>query len=153
MDCLKNLRLGLVLAGAVLLAACGSTPQLADVRDREWKLAALRTEAGNNILDRDQLVAGGFEDVFTLRFADMVSGRGAPNRYSGPYEAGEDRSLSIKKVAATLMAPIREPEQLKEREFFSYLENAYRWNINQGNLEISTRGEGGAEAVMVFVLE
>jgi heat shock protein HslJ len=153
MDCLKNLRLGLVLAGAVLLAACGSTPQFADVRDREWRLAAVRTEAGNNILDRDQLIAGGFEDVFTLRFADMVSGRGAPNRYSGPYEAGKDLSLSIKKVAATLMAPIREPEQLKEREFFDYLEKAYRWNINQGNLEISTRGEGGAEAVMVFVLE
>jgi hypothetical protein len=42
MDYFKNLGFGLVLAGAVLLAACGSTPQFADVRDREWKLAALR---------------------------------------------------------------------------------------------------------------
>jgi hypothetical protein len=89
MDYFKNLGFGLVLVGTVLLAACGSTPQFTDVRDREWKLAAVRTEAGNNILDRDQLIAGGFEDVFTLRFADMASGRGAPNRYSGPYEAGK----------------------------------------------------------------
>jgi heat shock protein HslJ len=142
----------LVLAGAVLLAACAGVPKFEDIRDREWKLAEVRTEAGNIILDRSQLIAEGFGDVFTIRFADQVSGRGAPNRYSGPYEAGKDLSLRIEKVAATLMAPIREPEKLKEREFFNYLQNVYRWNINQGNLELSARGEGGAEALLVFVL-
>jgi heat shock protein HslJ len=149
----KNTSLALVLAGAVLLAACGSTPQFGDIQNREWKLASVRTGTGNIILDRNQLIAGGFGDVFTIQFADQVSGRGAPNRYFGPYEAGKDRSLSIKNVAATLMAPIREPEQLKEREFFNYLENVYRWNISQGNLELFTRGEGGVEAVMVFTLD
>ena len=150
---LRNMNLGLVLTGAVLLAACGSTPQFGDILNRTWKLASIQTGTGNIILDRNQLIAQGFEDVFTIQFADQVSGRGAPNRYFGPYEAGKDRGLSIKKVAATLMAPIREPDKLKEREFFNYLENAYRWNINQGNLEISTKGEGGVEAVMVFVLD
>jgi hypothetical protein len=74
MDFFKNLGFSLVLAGAVLLAACGSTPQFADVWDREWKLAAVRTVPENIILDRNQLIVGGFEDVFTIRFADMASG-------------------------------------------------------------------------------
>jgi heat shock protein HslJ len=143
----------LVLAGVILLASCGSTPQFEDIRDKEWKLTAIRTKPEDIILDRNQLIDEGFGDIFTLRFAEQVSGRGAPNRYSGPYEAGKDFSLSIKNVAATLMAPIREPEKIKERGFFTYLENAYRWNINKGNLEISTRSEDGVEAVMVFVLD
>jgi heat shock protein HslJ len=143
----------LILAGAVLLAACVSTPQFEDVRNKEWKLVMVQTKPENIILDRSQLEAEGFRDAFTIKFADQVSGKGAPNRYFGPYETGKDLSLSIKNVAATLMAPIREPETLKEREFFNYLENARRWNINQGNLEISTSGEDGVEALMVFVLE
>jgi heat shock protein HslJ len=153
MDYFKNLTFVLVLAGTVLLAACGKPPQLEDMRNREWKLTAVRTVPENIILDRNQLSAEGFEDIFTIQFADQVGGKGVANRYFGPYEAGQDLSLSIKNVAATLMAPLREPEKLTERDFFNYLENAYRWNISQGNLEISTRGKDGAEAVMVFALD
>jgi heat shock protein HslJ len=147
----KTTGFALFLAGAVFCAACGSAPKFSDVRDKEWKLVAVRAEAENIDFDRNQLVAEGFGDIFTIRFADRVSGVGAPNRYSAPYEAGKDLSLSIKNVAATLMAPIREPEKLKERDFFNYLEKVYGWNINQEKrLELSTKGEDGTEAVMVF---
>jgi heat shock protein HslJ len=151
---IKTAGLALMMAGALWLAACGSTPKFSDVRDREWRLTAVRTAPEDIVFDRNLLVDEGFGDIFTLRFsADQVSGKGAPNRYFGPYEAGKDLGLSIKNVAATLMAPIREPEKLKERDFFTYLQNASRWTINQGNLELSTRGENGAEAVMVFAPE
>jgi heat shock protein HslJ len=153
MSYFKNLSFILVLAGMVLLAACGSTPQLGDMRDREWKLTSVRTEPENIILDRNRFTGEGFKDIFTIQFADQVSGKGVANRYFGPYEAGQDFSLSIKNVAATLMAPIREPDKLTERDFFNYLDNAYRWNINQGDLEIFTRGKDGVEAVMVFTLD
>jgi heat shock protein HslJ len=144
----------LMMAGALWLAACGRTPKFSDVRDREWKLTAVRTAPEDIVFDRNRLVDEGFGDIFTIQFsADQVSGKGAPNRYFGPYEAGKDFGLSIKNVAATLMAPIREPEKLKERDFFTYLQNASRWTINQGNLELSTRGENDAEAVMVFAPE
>jgi heat shock protein HslJ len=143
----------LALAGALFLAACGHTPKFEEIRDKEWKLTEVQTEPERIIFDRNQLIEEGFGGIFTIRFADRVSGMGAPNRYVGPYEAGNDRSLSISNVAATLMAPIREPEKLKEREFFNYLENVYRWDLNRGSLELFTRGEGGVEAVMVFVLE
>ena len=144
----------LIVAGILVLAACGSTPQFSDVRNKEWKLIAVQTEAEDITFDRNQLIDEGFGDIFTIQFADQVSGKGAPNRYFGPYEAGKDLSLSIKNVAATLMAPIREPEKLKERDFFTYLGNAYRWNFNkEKRLELSTKGEDGVEAVMVFVTE
>ncbi|MDR1099022.1 MAG: META domain-containing protein [Treponema sp.] len=149
----KNAGLTLILAGTVFFAGCGSTPRFSDVRGKEWKLIAVRTGEEGIAFDRNQLIDEGFGDIFTIQFADQVSGKGAPNRYFGPYEAGKDLSLSIKNVAATLMAPIREPEKLKERDFFIYLGNVYRWNINQGNLELSTKGEDGAEAVMVFALD
>jgi heat shock protein HslJ len=147
----KTTGFALVMAGAVFCAACGSVPKFSDVRDKEWKLMAVQTEAENIAFDRNRLIDEGFGDIFTIRFADRVSGIGAPNRYSAPYEAGKDLSLSIKNVAATLMAPIREPEKLKERDFFNYLGKAYRWNINkEKQLELSTKGEDGTEAVMVF---
>jgi heat shock protein HslJ len=149
--CFKNAGLALILTGTVFLAACGSTPRFSDVRDKEWKLIAVQTEPENITFDRNQLIDEGFEDIFTLRFADQVSGKGAPNRYFGPYETGKDLSLSIKNVAATLMAPIREPEKLKEHDFFTYLQNTYRWTIRKENLELFTRGENGGEAVLVFI--
>jgi heat shock protein HslJ len=142
----------LILAGVLSLAACGSAPKFSDVQDKEWKLVAVKAGPEDLVFDRNRLIDEGFGDIFTLRFADQVSGKGAPNRYFGPYEAGKDLSLTIKNVASTLMAPIREPEKLKERDFFTYLGNAYRWNINKKKqLELSTKGADGAEAVMVFV--
>jgi heat shock protein HslJ len=149
----KKTEFMLILAGAVFLAACGSTPKFEDIRDKEWKLIAVQTEPGNITFDRNRLIDEGFGDIFTIHFTDRVSGKGAPNRYFGPYEAGNDRSLLISNVAATLMAPIREPEKLKERDVFNYLENVYRWDINQGNLKLFTKGEGGVEAVMVFAFD
>jgi heat shock protein HslJ len=150
----KNMGFTLILAGAVLCAACGSVPRFSDVRDKEWKLIAVRTSPEDIEFDRDRLISEGFGDIFIIQFsADQVSGKGAPNRYYGPYTAGKDQSMAIKNVAATLMAPIREPEKLKERDFFNYLGNIYRWNIDNGKLELSTKGEDGTEAVMVFIIE
>jgi heat shock protein HslJ len=149
----KTAGFSLMLAGVLLLAACGSTPKFANVRDKEWKLVAVKAGPEDIVFDRNRLVDEGFGDIFTIQFADQVSGKGAPNRYFGPYEAGKDLSLAIKNVASTLMAPIREPEKLKERDFFTYLGNAYRWNLNkEKQLELSTKGEDGAETVMVFAL-
>jgi heat shock protein HslJ len=144
-----------IFAAVLLGVSCKSVPKFSDVRDREWKLIAVRTAPEDVKFDRKRLIDEGFGDIFTIQFsADQVSGKGAPNRYFGPFEAGKDLTMSIQNVAATLMAPIREPEKLKERDFFNYLGNVYRWNINkEKQLELSTKGETGVEAVMVFVLE
>jgi hypothetical protein len=92
-----------------------------------------------------------FTDTYSLRFQDgIASGRGAPNLYRFPFEAGRDQSLNIKPGATTLMAPFLEPEGLKEGEYFGYLERVYRWNLRDGELELSTRSETGEGAVLVY---
>jgi heat shock protein HslJ len=166
---LKNVALALpvlALCAAIntLCAACASAPMSTPVREKgplftevqgkEWKLIEVRTGSENIILDRDELISEGFGDTFTLSFeAGQLQGKGAPNRYRGPYEAGEGQALEIKNVAATLMAAIREPKGLKEHEYFAYLQNTYRWNIFDGNLELVTNNEDGREAVLVYTAE
>jgi len=49
------------------------------------------------------------------------------------------------------MLAIREPEKLKEHDFFVYIQNVTKWNFVKENLELYSTGENGAEAVLVFV--
>jgi hypothetical protein len=96
----------------------------------------------------------GFTDVFTLIFEDQqVHGRGAPNIFRAPYEQAQNQGLSIGNAAATLMAPLKEPEDFKEGEYFTYLGNTYRWDLVQGNLELYTKTGDGQEAALVFITE
>jgi heat shock protein HslJ len=138
---------------ALALAACA--PKFSDVTEKEWRLAEIRTEPENIVFDRNKLADEGFAGIFTLNFnTGRISGKGAPNRYSAPYEltSSKDANISIKPVAGTLMAPLVEPEKLKEREFFAYLQNTQKWDIVNGNLELTTKGPDGRKAVMVFKL-
>ncbi|GHU93019.1 hypothetical protein FACS189479_03550 [Spirochaetia bacterium] len=154
--------LSLCVAISTLCAACVGAPvsvqetalSFTDVQGKEWELIEVRIAPQNIPLDRVTLAEEGFADVFTLSFdAGQLQGKGVPNRYRGPYEAGEGQSLKIKNIAATLMAAFREPEGLKEYEYFAYLQNTYRWNIDKGNLELFTKNEDGREAVLVYTAE
>jgi hypothetical protein len=49
------------------------------------------------------------------------------------------------------MAPLREPEKLKEQNFFAYLQNTVKWNLAGGNLELYSTEEDGTGVVLVFV--
>jgi hypothetical protein len=49
------------------------------------------------------------------------------------------------------MAPLKEPEDFKEGEYFTYLGNAYRWDLVQGGLELYTKTGDGKDAALVFV--
>jgi hypothetical protein len=57
---------------------------------------------------------------------------------------------SVQPIAGTLMAAIREPEKLKEREYFNYLQNAYKWNYVDKQFELYTKNAEGVEAVLVY---
>jgi heat shock protein HslJ len=114
----------------------------------------VRVRPENIIFDRQKLVDEGFGDIFIIRFdKDQLNGKGAPNRYMGPYEPGENQGLKIGNVAGTLMAPIREPERLREGEYFAYLANVYKWNLDGETLELYTKNDDGQEAVLVYVTE
>ena len=136
----------------LVLSACRSIPNFSDVTGREWLLAEIRTQSGKITIDRNELKNSGFGDnIFSLTLdAGRLSGMGAPNRYFGPYTLGDGQSISIQNIAGTLMAPLFEPEKLKEHEFFMYLQNAYKWDFVKGQLELYTRSENRAETVLVF---
>jgi len=132
--------------------ACSSTPKFSDVMNKDWKLIAVRGGPGNITFNRSKLVEEGFADIFTLRFdQERVNGVGAPNRFFAPYtRTDKKQGIAIQAIAQSQMAPLREPEYLKEQEFFAYLQNTTQWNIAGGNLELQSTGETGAAAILVF---
>jgi len=132
--------------------ACSSAPKFSNVMDKDWKLIAVRGSPANITFNRAKLADEGFGDIFTLRFdKERVNGVGAPNRYFAPYTLANKQDIAIKEVAQSQMAPLREPEYLKEQEFFAYLQKATKWNlVKEGNLELYSKGEDGTEAVLVF---
>ncbi|GHV93832.1 hypothetical protein AGMMS50293_01520 [Spirochaetia bacterium] len=133
--------------------ACKSAPNFADVSGKEWKLIDVQVKNVSIKFDRNTLVSEGFGEIFTLTFdAERISGVGAPNRYFAPYKLDKNLAISISPMAGTLMAPIRQPEKLKEQDYFLYLQNAYKWNLVKGNLEFSTKDKDGAETTLVFSL-
>jgi len=142
-----------VLFAIILFAqiSCTSVAQFSNVSNKDWKLMEVRAGNDNIIFKRDMLAQESPKDVFTLRFdAERVSGVGCPNRYYAPYTLAEKHAIDIKPIAGTLMANLFEPEQLKEREFFKYLEKADKWNIVNKNLELRLTNNDGAEVVLVF---
>ena len=137
----------------ICTVGCKSTPKFSDVTGKEWKLIDVRINNKSISFDRDVLIEEGFGEIFTLNFdIERLSGTGAPNRYVAPYTLGKNLEISVKPIAGTLMAPVRQPEKLKEHDFFTYIQNTYKWNLVNANLELSTKGEDGGEATMVFKL-
>jgi heat shock protein HslJ len=135
----------LLLTIITIPVSCSTVPKFSDVQDRDWKLVEIR-------INPESIIINESDDFFTLRFdMERVNGIGAPNRYFAPYLLADKQGIAIKAIAQTQMAALFEPEELKEHEFFIYLQNTRRWNLVRGNLELYTRGTDGTEAVLVFV--
>jgi heat shock protein HslJ len=144
-------RTALWAAAVFILAACAGAPPFSDVMNKDWNLAEVRVKPENIIIERDKLKEEGFGDIFTLRVdAERVSGVGAPNRYFAPYTLADKQGITVKMVSQTMMLAIREPEKLKEHDYFAYLQNAAKWNMVKGNLELLSKAKDGAEAILVF---
>jgi heat shock protein HslJ len=119
---------------------------ITDIQGKDWVLEEIRTNAATVLIDRPDNT-----EAFTIMFeADRVGGVGFPNRYFGPYTAGEGNSLSIGMMASTMMMALFEIEGLNEREYFAYLSKVTSWNVQNGKLELATSGENGEAAVLVF---
>jgi heat shock protein HslJ len=143
-----------ITAGACTGGAAARGAEFGDIQGKEWKLAGIRTAAGDSAFNRGTLEKEGFGGAYTLRFdGERLSGMAAPNRYTGPYALGEGQTLEIKRIASTLMASLTEPSALKEAEYFAYLEKAGRWALVEGRLELHTESPGGESAVLVFTNE
>lgn len=147
---------------AVFFAACsGQKPAVQagqieessprDVMGVEWILLEIRENGKTIILDRNKLEADQMGAAFSLRFEDeRVSGTAWPNRYSAEC-SWDGGAVSFGPAAATKMAAFREPEALKENEFFRYFGGIRRWRLENGFLELHADGnENSGEAVLIF---
>ncbi|MDR0290166.1 MAG: META domain-containing protein [Treponema sp.] len=156
--------LAVLLSAVVLMAvACAGAPKFSDIQNKDWKLVEVWNKSTAHPEDihfeRIKLTKEGFSEIFTLRFdsdiADgmaRINGVGAPNHFFAPYTLEDKQGISIKPIAQTLMAPLHEPEKLKEHEYLMYLQNTTTWNIVKGNLVLHSQSESGAEVIMTFVL-
>jgi len=88
---------------------------------------------------------------FTLQFtASAVTGKGAPNSYSGPCTINKDGIISIMPMRSTLMASFIDPGNLKEHEFFIYVQNTYKRAIVNNKMELYSKTEDGRDVRLVF---
>jgi len=142
----------LVLVIAVI-TSCGSGPKFSDVTGKEWKLIEVNVKGRDIYFDRNLLNREDAGNIFTFSFdAQNISGVGAPNRYSGPYTLGKDQAINLGPMRSTMMAPLKQPEKLKEADFLIYMQNINRWNLDATYLELYSKTEDNSDVRMVFSL-
>jgi len=143
----------LVLVITVIIS-CSSGPKFSDVTGKEWKLIKVNVNGRDILFDRNTLSREDAGNIFTFSLdAQNISGVGAPNRYSGPYTLGRDQAINVSSVRSTMMAPIKQPEKLRESDYLIYIQNVYRWNlIDKNRLELYSKAEDGADVKMEFSL-
>jgi len=123
------------------------------ITGKEWKLTEVRINDSDTGFNRDSLIREEFKQFFTVTFdTDIVSGIGAPNRYSAPYTMGDNHSISIMIMRSTMMASFFQPENLTEHDFFTYMQNAYEWSLEKNRLELRSKTADGGAVDLIFSL-
>ncbi|GHV87668.1 hypothetical protein AGMMS50267_00280 [Spirochaetia bacterium] len=130
----------------------GMSSSFDEVQGKAWVLDELVRESGGTaIINRQKLDADGFGDAYTLMVdTERISGKGAPNRYFSPYTLGPDQKISINPIAGTLMASLVEPEGLKEREYYSLLEQVNQWQLTGGKLKLYSKTPNGEPVILIY---
>jgi len=142
----------LVLVIAVIIS-CSSTPNFSAVSGKDWKLIEVNVNDRVILFDRNTLTSEDAGDIYTFNFdAQNIRGKGAPNLYSGPYTLGANQAITMNPVSSTKMAPLKQPEKLREADYFVYLQKVYKWNLVDKKLELYSKAEDDSEVRMVFSL-
>ncbi|MDR0502902.1 MAG: META domain-containing protein [Treponema sp.] len=128
-----------------------SAPVFSDITGKDWMLTGVFIGGADTLFSRENLPRENGRNYFTLKFdSGTVSGTGAPNRFSAPYTSGDNNSVSILPMRSTLMAALFEPENLKEHEFYVYLQNASAWKLADEKLTLFSKTKDEQEARLVF---
>jgi heat shock protein HslJ len=142
------------VATAASLSSCitvtiGNPAPVNDIKTvigQTFYLQSFTVNGQKSPFSRKELESIGMGEAFTLTFnADRVSGEAAPNRYFGPYNAAGDGTLKLGPLASTLMAALKQPPDLTESAYMSYLNAASKWRLIGNVLEITS-----GDAVLTF---
>ena len=148
----------MIILSAMLFTYCAgaapvieSTSSFKDVEGKEWALSEITKQGKTAIINRGKMEEEGMGQYLTINFKEgSLSGTGAPNRFFGPYMAGSNRTISTGNIASTMMAAFREPDEIKEIEYFAILSGTLSWDLKNGKLELSGINIDGTEAILVF---
>ena len=114
----------------------------------DWNLAEVKSGSATVTIDR----AKAQTEIYSIRFQEgLIRGRGANNLYSAPYIAGDNNSLSIRRIASTYMLPLFEMKNFSEHEYFRHLERVYRWEFHNWKLKLYTYDENKEEVILEFI--
>ena len=146
----------ILIIASITCMSCGSSSSVegfSDVIGKDWKLIEVRSDNKDVSFNRNALSKEDAKDIFTMKIdAEIISGKGASNIFSSPYKLGEGQSIEIMPMRSTLMAPLRQPEKLKEHEFLLYLQNSSEWKVVDKKLEFHSKTDEGSTIVLVFSL-
>jgi hypothetical protein len=123
-----------------------------DVKNIAWELTEVASPGGVLSINRAALAAKNTSAFYTLRLTNEgASGTAAPNKYFAPYKSSEGSTIELFPMRNTLMASIAATAlTLSERDYCSYIQNAYRWEKEGGILRLYSRSSGGADVVLSF---
>ena len=123
-----------------------------DVIGKDLKLTSVFISGMDTNFRRSNLPAP-LSDAYTLKFDERIAGgMAAPNRYTAPYSLGENHAITIGQMATTMMASFIEPENLKEREFTAYMQNAYAWAEENNQFVLLSKTADNCEVRLNFSL-
>ena len=143
-----------LMAAAVLLAlavqsclSAASYRDISEIQGKDWILEQITTGKTTVKINRTDSAA----EVYTLSFDTLrISGAAAPNRYFGPYTSGDRQTIKLEPAGITMMAPLFERSDLREQDYFNYLEKVWSWDIKNGKLILNTFDQDGKKAVLIF---
>lgn len=146
----------IILVSSLFAASCASRAEkgenkatnmeFSSILGKSWELLEVKDASSETVIDR-----AGKEGVYTITFAEdgIAYGKGSPNNYRAPYTLTENNGITFSRIAGTLMAPLFEPDGLKERQYYVYLEKTTRWEISNGQLQLFTADDFG-EVILTF---
>jgi len=143
----------LTIVVLLALSACNSTPKFKNVVGKEWLLTEIQTgETQKVMFNRQNLEEEGFGNIFSVTFdGERISSKGAPNTFISPYKLDKKQVIAVQPMAETEIDPVREPEKLKEQDYYLYLQNAYKWNLTKEKLfELYSKDSDENEVVLVY---
>ena len=122
------------------------------VLEKECSLIKVRVGDNETPINREALANDNAGDLYTLKFDnDHLSGKAEPNNYSAPYTINEaEQTISIKPMRSTLMASFRQSVGLAEHDYYTYMNNAYKWEFAGNNLILHSKTADGQNVQLVF---
>ncbi|MCL2791663.1 MAG: META domain-containing protein [Spirochaetaceae bacterium] len=158
----KSLFLTAIAVIVILLISCASLcngprnkADFNTVQGKTWQLIRVEMPGNTMELDRERINAMYFENMFTLIFNNnIVSGRAAPNNYSGQIMSLDGNKISFSQLISTRMALLTDIDvPIQEDDYFHLLQRTTAWGMERNNLVLYTVDNANRNVKLIYSLK